>query len=593
MYGMLFRFVSEYYERLENVASRLAMIDILSEMFSKTSDSEIKSLVYFTQGVLAPSFDGIETGMAEKTAVAAIALATGFESKSVEAEFRKSGDLGKAAEDLSGRTRLKGISQRKLSITDVFEIMHKIAGTAGQGSKDAKLKMFAGMLAGTSPLEARYITRFALGKLRLGLGDATILEALAKAKTGNRDAKPMLERAYNLCSDLGKVADVLYSKGMHGIDNFKAEPFSPIRPELAERVNTFEEILEKMNGRCYAESKYDGLRMQVHLDKKAGRVEIFSRNLERLTDMFPDITAAALNEIDADSAILEGEAISYNDESGEFHSFQETIQRKRKHDVQAAAEQFPIRLFSFDLMYLNGASYMEKSYSKRRSALESVLIKRDTIRSTDRIMAVSAKELEKYFDNAISSGLEGIVAKDPDSEYIAGARKFSWIKMKRSYKAELSDTVDLVVIGYYAGKGQRTEFGFGGVLAAVYNDDKDTFESITRIGTGFTEEQMVFFRKNLEKSKCKTKPVRVESMLVPDVWVEPLHVIEVRADEITRSPMHMCGKSDYESQDEPGYALRFPRIVGKGFRDKGPESATTTSEITEMFRLQKKQKIED
>ncbi len=590
---MFFCDVTNYYGRLESVSSRLSMIDLLSEMLSKAEGAEIKPLVYFTQGVLAPSFEGIETGIADKTALAAIALATGFEIKDVESAFRKSGDAGKAAEELKLRARLRGMGRKEHSISTVFDSMKKIASISGQGSKDVKLRTLAGLLSNASPVEARYIIRFALGKLRLGLGDATILEALAKAKGGGRESKPVLERAYNLCSDLGKVADVLYSKGMKGIEAFEAEPFSPIRPELAERANTFEEIMERMGDSCFAESKYDGLRMQVHLDRKRKRVEIFSRNLERLTDMFPDIAKAALDETDAHSAIFEGEAISYDDSAGEFHSFQETIQRKRKHGVESAAEKFPLRLFAFDVMYLDGESYMDKGYAVRREALESMLKKRDVIRTTDRIVAKSAKDLERYFNAAISSGLEGIIAKEPGSKYIAGARKFSWIKMKRSYKAEMSDTVDLVVIGYFLGKGLRAEFGFGGMLAAAYNDKRDVFESITRIGTGFTEEQMSFFRSSLSKSSRKAMPARVESSIVPDVWVEPLHVVEVRADEITRSPMHMCGKEDYNDPDEQGYALRFPRIVSEGYRDKRAEDATTTKEIIEMFRLQKKKSLDD
>ncbi|MCL5428149.1 MAG: ATP-dependent DNA ligase [Candidatus Marsarchaeota archaeon] len=569
------------------------MIDLLSEMLSKASKDEIRALVYFTQGILAPSFEGVETGMAEKMAITSIAMATGFEQKEVESSFRKTGDMGKAAEELAAKTRLRRIGTTKPSVERVFQTMHKIAKTSGQGSKEVKLKLLAGLLAEATPVEARYVVRFALGKLRLGIGDATILEALAKSGTGSREAKTQLEHAYNLCSDLGKVAETLYSEGMRGIESFEAEPFSPIRPALAERANTFEEIMKRMNGRCYAESKYDGLRMQIHLDRKAGRVEIFSRNLERLTEMFPDVARAALDETTAHSAVFEGEAISYDDSSGEFHSFQETIQRKRKHGIEEAAEQFPMHVFTFDLMYLNGKSYIGMEYTGRRAALESMLKEGNIIRLTDRIEARSSPELERYFNTAVGSGLEGIIAKEPGSKYVAGARKFSWIKMKRSYKAELSDTVDLVIIGYYLGRGQRAEFGFGGLLTAVYNKERDAFESITRIGTGFTEEQMVFFRKDLGRSRSRNKPPRVESVLVPDFWVEPLHVIEVRADEITRSPMHTCGKSDYKDQEEQGYALRFPRIVGKGYRDKGPEDATTTHEIVEMFKLQRKKKIDD
>ena len=582
---MLFKEVAEYYKKLESVSSRLSMIDILSEMFSNSSKEEIRDLVYITQGVLSPPFEGKEIGIAEKLAMESLEIATGIERKTIEKNFNGTGDLGLTAENIIAESKLKKFSSKKFSVTEVFETMTKISRTAGQGSKDVKIKLLASLMSDSSPLEARYLIRFSLGTLRLGLGDATILEALSKAVTGSRDSKELLENAYNLCSDLGKVSKVLFEEGIPGIAKFNIELFNPIRPELAERAKDFEEIMERMDGVCAVESKYDGLRAQLHMNKKKNKLEIFSRNLERMTDMFPDISKNAFDEINADSVIAEGEAIAYNDITEEFRPFQETIQRKRKYDIEEKSAEVPLHLFLFDIMYLNGKSLMDMPYSKRRELLESVLIKRNMICPSGMILSRSAKELELFFNKEISKGLEGVVAKDLNSKYIAGARKFSWIKMKRSYRSELSDTVDLVIIGYFLGKGSRTEFGLGGLLVATYNDKKDIFESITKIGTGFTEKQMSFFKDLLEKIKSRKKPARVESGVVPDFWTEPIYVIEARADEITRSPMHMCGKEGYK-QDEIGYALRFPRIVSDGIRDKKAEDATTTKEILELFSLQ-------
>ena len=586
---MLFEDVAKYYEKLESVSSRLQMIDILTELFKKAKKEELKKLVYMTQGILSPPFEGVETGMAEKLVEIAIATATGFTKEEVEQDFKKRGDLGETAEYFISKTKLKKLASRKFEVSEVFDTMYKIATTSGEGSQEAKIKMLAELLAASSPLEARYIVRFALGTLRLGVGDATILEALSKLVTGERAFKEQLENAYNICSDLGKVADVLAKEGIKGIENFKVQLFSPIRPALAERLPTAEEILEKMHGKCAVESKYDGLRAQVHVDKKSKRVEIFSRRLERLTPMFPEIAKAALEELNAESAIIEGEAIAYNEVTGEFHPFQETIQRKRKHGVEEMSQELPLHLFAFDIMYLNGEGYLDKPYQERRSALEKVVKNKGTILLADRIIATSPKELEKYFEEAIEKGLEGIVAKELNSKYIAGARKFSWIKMKRSYRGELSDTVDLVILGYYLGKGVRAEFKFGGLLCGVYNDKKDVFETITKIGTGFTEEQMKEFKEILDKIKVKSKPARVISDIEPDFWVEPRYVVTVKADEITRSPTHTCGREGEES----GYALRFPRIVGTIRSDKSPEDATTTKEIIEMFKMQKKEKLEE
>ncbi|MGC8479270.1 MAG: ATP-dependent DNA ligase [Candidatus Micrarchaeia archaeon] len=590
---MLFSEVSKYYQKLEDVSSRLSMIDILSELFSKASKSEIRYLIYFTQGVLAPSFEGKEIGLAEKSAISSISLSTGLSEEVIEKEFNKTGDLGITVENMISKSKQKNFNPSQFTLTEVFETMEKISMSSGQGSKDVKIRLLSGLISNSSSLEAKYIIRFALGTLRLGLGDATILESLSKAVTGERTSKSDLENAYNLCSDLGKVGFVLYEKGIEKIKNMEISLFNPIRPELAERAKSFTEIMERMNGTCAVDGKYDGLRIQLHMDKKIKRVELFSRNLEKMTLMFPEIVKYALTEIDANSIILDGEAIAYDEVTEEFRPFQETIQRKRKHGVKEKSSEMPLHLFAFDIMYLNGTSLIDRQYSSRRESLEKVLKKREGILPSIRSIANSPKDLELFFNKQITLGLEGIVAKDLNANYVAGARKFTWIKMKRSYRSELSDTLDLVIIGYYLGKGSRAEFGFGGLLVAAYNDKKDVFESVTKIGTGFTENHMAFFKKLLDKIKTKKKPARVESEIEPDFWVDPIYVIEVIADEITRSPMHSCGKEKY-SNDEVGYALRFPRIVSNGIReDKKAEDATTTHEIIEMFSKQKKSPLKE
>ncbi len=587
---MLFDEVSKYYEKLEATSSRLSMVDILSEMLSKSDKGEIKNLVYITQGVLAPPFAGVQIGIAEKFAESAIATASGFSKEDVVAEYRKLGDMGLAAEDFVSRMKLKPMAKTQLGINHVSESMLKIAHTSGTGSQEMKIRMMVQLLASSTPLEARYLTRLSLGTLRLGAGDATIMEALSKMATGKRDEKAVLESAYNICSDLGRVAEILAEKGITGVERLKVSLFSPIRPALAERLPTAEEILERMGGKCAVEAKYDGFRVQIHVNVKEKKVELFSRNLENTTLMFPDIAKAALAEIDAKEAILEGEALSYDDATGEFRPFQETIQRKRKHGIAEKSAEFPLRMFAFDLMYLDGEDYLHKPYSERRKTLEKVVNGKGTIRFSDRIIATDAKEIDKYFEDAVERGLEGIVAKDLGAPYIAGARKFSWIKLKRSYRGELSDTLDLVIIGYYLGRGQRAEFGFGGLLCAVYNGKKDVFETITRVGTGFTEKNMKDFSEMLKKIRKDKKPARVEAEIEPNFWVEPRYVITVKADEITKSPMHTCGKEP--GSDNPGYALRFPRLVSDGIRwDKIPEDATSTQEILEMYKMQKKVKI--
>jgi DNA ligase-1 len=590
---MLFRELSECYEKLESISSRLSMIEVLGALFKKLEPDEVKSAIYITQGVLAPPFEGVEFGMAEKMVEEAIAMSTGHTKEQVESAYRKYGDMGRAAFEMKGASRQSGISARHHTINEVYAAMLKIASTSGHGSKDLKIKGLASMLSTATPLEAKYLAKYPFDELRLGVGDSTVLEALSVMAADHRKLKAKLERAYNLCSDLGLVGETLAQKGEHAIDKFKITLFKPIRPALAERLPTAEEIIEKMHGKCEVDQKYDGFRCQVH--KSGKKVKIFSRRLEDTTHMFPDIVEAVIKEISADTIVFEGEAIAYNDDTQEFLPFQETIQRKRKHGVAEKAAELPLHVFAFDLMYINGEDYMEEPYKKRRETLEKAISEHGMILPAGSITATSAKQLEKFFQDSIASGLEGIIAKDPNAPYIAGARKFSWIKMKRSYKGELEDTVDLVIVGYYLGRGMRAAFKFGGLLCAAYNKKRDMFETISRIGSGFTEEQMKELKQMLDKTKVNSKPARLDSVVEPDFWVYPKYVVTVKADEITRSPMHTCGKEKLPDGTEAGYALRFPRLVGAETirKDKSVEEATTTKEIIEMYGQQKKVKLED
>ncbi len=589
---MLFEEVAGYYQELEDTSSRLAMIDVLTQMLKKTSDDDIRQAIYMTQGVLAPPFEGVEIGIADKLAIQAISRASGFDPKDIVVNLRKSGDLGTSAEYFIERSRLRRMKSSKLTLKETFDMVYKIASTSGGGSQDAKIRMLSELLAASNPKEAKYAVRFVLGTLRLGVGDATILEALSKTFTGERSFKSELENAYNICSDLGEIGYVLAKKGEKGIRDIRVSLFKPIRPALAERLSTAEEILEKMHGKCAIDTKYDGMRAQVHMDKKRKKVMIYSRRLELITDMFPDICEAALKEIGAQSAIFDGEVLAYDEVGNEFLPFQETAQRRRKHNISEKVEELPVFMFVFDLMMLDGVDYMEKPYHERREKFESILKEGGKLRPSGMVVVDKPKDLDEYFTEAIGAGLEGIVAKELDSKYIAGARKFSWIKLKRSYKGELSDTLDLVVIGYYLGKGAHAEFGFGGLLGASYNEKKDVFETVTRIGTGFREKQLEEFRTLLGKIKSRNKPARVVAKIEPDFWVEPRYVITVRADEITKSPMHTCGMENDKHGIEVGYALRFPRIISDGVRDdKSVEEATTTKEIIEMYKLQKKTKL--
>ena len=574
---MLFSEVAESFAAIEATASRLEMSSQVAALLKKCKKDEIRPLIYIIEGNVAPSHEGLDIGIGEKFAIRAISQTSGHSEKAVLSEYKKSGDLGSAAENLLSKKSQMSLASSPNTLSRAYSSFVKIAQMSGTGSQESKISILSELLNGATPLEAKYLIRFCLGKLRLGVGDPSIIDALSMMKHEGKADSQIILRAFNLCSDLGEVAEH-YIAGKD-LSHFSTQPFKPIRPALAERLPNAEEITKKL-GKCAVEAKYDGLRMQVHLS--SGKVEIYSRKLEKMTHMFPEITSAA-GKLKAKSAIFEGEALAYNASEKKYYSFQQTIQRKRKYGIAGMARDFPLRLFVFDLMYLNGKDLTLSPYSSRRKTLEKVFANTEPLVPSELIYTDDPKKLDNYFTNLLGAGLEGIIAKDLSQPYVAGARKFAWIKLKKSYGA-LADTVDVVIIGYYLGKGQRQEFEFGGLLAAVLNEETGEFESIAKIGSGFSEDEMQSFEKMLDEIKVKEKPKGVNSKLTPDFWVKPAYVITVAADEITLSPMHTCGMVG-----DTGYALRFPRMMSLR-DDKGSEEITTTKEIIEMFEMQKRRK---
>ncbi|MCD6421431.1 MAG: ATP-dependent DNA ligase, partial [Thaumarchaeota archaeon] len=359
----------------------------------------------------------------------------------------------------------------------------------------------------------------------------------------------------------------------------------PIRPMLAERLSSAEEILQKLGGKCLAEYKYDGERQQIH--KKADEVIIFSRRLENITSQYPDVVELVRKHVKADEAILECECVAIDPDTGDMLPFQELMHRKRKHDIQKAIEQYPVRLHFFDVLYHNGRDLTLEPLEERRKVLESIIEETDQVKLSKAIFTSDPRELEKFFHEAIESGCEGLVVKAVGEEaiYRAGARGWLWIKLKRSYKSEMMDTVDLVVVGAFHGRGKRSGT-YGALLMAAYNKEKDVFQSVCKVGSGFTDEDLQKLPEMLEHYKIPHKHARVESGMEADIWFEPKLVLEIIGDEITISPIHRAAWGAIK--EGFGLAIRFPRFTGRYRLDKAPEDATTTEEILEMYRRQLK-----
>lgn len=592
-----------YLEKLEKTASRLEMTRILAELFKNCSPEEIDKVCYLALGQLAPKYEGIEFNMAEKLVIRALAIVANQKPDEIMKAYKKIGDLGGVALEIKTphfAEASRGKQKSKLSIIQIYDKLLGIANENGAGSVERKINKLVKLLTEVDSLSAKFIVRIPINKLRLGFSDMTVLDALSWMEKGNKSLRKDLENAFNVLADIGKIAKILKFKGLRGIKSLKSQAGVPIRPAKAERLSTPELILEKMEGQCVLEPKYDGFRVQIHIDKLKTQnsklkattqnlnlfenkknqcfVRIFSRNLEDTTPMFPDIVEAA-QKLNVKNAIFDGEAIAFNPQTKKFLPFQETVQRKRKHGISEKAKEIPLKVFLFDLLYLDDQLLLEKPFIERRQLLEQVLKQnqfnglkvqefKKGIVLTQQKKVTEAKEFNKFFKEVVNEGLEGLMAKKLDSTYQAGARNFNWVKYKAGMTKEMADTVDCVVMGYYRGLGKRTTFGLGAFLVGVVND-KGEIVTISKIGTGLTDEQWREMHQRCEKLKVSEKPAEylVHKNLNPDVWCRPELIVEIEADMITKSPIHTAG-----------LALRFPRL--KRFRDdKNLGEATTLKEL--------------
>ncbi len=582
---MNFRPIVETFEEMEKTSSRLALTDYLVSLFKKTTPEVIDKVTYLIQGKLYPDYEGIELGLAEKMVIRAMAISSGKDPSQIEKIYQQTGDLGDAAREVMKSKSQSTLYSEVVTVERVHSTFDRIARTIGSGSQETKLRMISSLLNDATPNEGRYIIKFVMGQLRLGIADYTVLDALALAFTGDKANRQALESAYNVSSDLGTLAKLLATRGLEAVKSVRITLFKPIRPMLAERISTAEEAIERMGGRAGVEYKLDGERVQVHKGKNG--VELFSRRLEKITSHYPDVVAA-VKSIKYD-VILEGEVVAINPETEEYLPFQELMHRRRKYGIEEAMENYPVIMNFFDVLYVDGKSKASLTYEERRNLLRKVLEgvkdKSNKVRLVEQTVASTSEEIEKFLATAIENGCEGVMIKHLSSTYRAGAREYAWVKLKREYRSELADTLDLVIVGALHGRGRRTG-KYGALLLAAYDAKKDMFASVTKVGTGFTDVHLEQFYNNLEEHMISHPHARVDADMKMDVWFEPKMVIEIIASEITLSPSHTAAKDVVR----PGYglALRFPKFTGKIRDDKRPEDATTVEEVVNMYKRQLK-----
>ena len=580
---MEFSIIAELFEKMENTSKRIELTNILVELLKKTPKKIIPNVVYLLQGIIRPNFEGVELGVAEKLAIRAISKSSGLPIKKIEDDYRNCGNLGLTASNILKLKTQTTFTTEKITVERVYETLFKIANLEGKGSQDLKMKYISSLLNDATPLEAKFVLNILLGTLRLGIAENTVMDALAIGFTGKKEYRKQIEDAYNVSSDLGKVSEVIAREGLDGIKKFQVSLFSPIRPMLADRIKSEKEAIKKMPAEFAAEYKLDGERVQIH--KQADKIILFSRSLENITKYYPDIVENIGNSLDVNEGIFEAEIVAINENTGEFLPFQELMHRRRKYKLKEAVLQYPITVNFFDVLYFDGKNCLNLKYSERRKILESSVKENNFAKLVPMAIVKNENQIEDFLENSINSGCEGLMLKILDAAYRAGTRGGNWLKLKREYRNELGDSLDLVVIGAYFGKGRRTG-RYGTLLLATYNPEKDNFPSICKVGTGFTDESLDQLYQILSNKVILKKNPRIESEMEADVWFEPELVLEIVASEITLSPIHKTALDTIRKG--AGLALRFPKFTGKIRIEKGSEDASTDEEVYSLYKGQTK-----
>ena len=580
---MKFSVLSDSLEKMEKTSKRLELTGILVELLKKTPNEIIAKVIYLIQGKLKPNFEGVELGIAEKLVIRAISKSAGVTIKKIEDDYNDGGDLGITVSNILKQKTQTTFSTETITLERVYETLLKISTLQGKGSQDMKIKYISSLLNDATPEESKFILKILLGTMRLGVAENTVMDALAIAFTNSKENRELVENAYNVSSDLGKVSEVLAQDGFDGLLKFNVSLFSPIRPMLADRVKSEEEAVKRIENEFAAEYKLDGERVQIHIQDD--KVILFSRSLENITNYYPDIVEKISDTINADDGIFEAEIVAINANTGTFLPFQELMHRRRKHKLDQAITNYPITVNFFDILYHNGKELLNYSYNERRKNLEGVIKENEFAKLIPMSIVNNTTDISDVLENSINSGCEGLMLKVLNANYRAGSRGSNWLKLKREYQNELGDSLDLVVVGAFFGRGRRTG-KYGTLLLSTYDSENDSFPTICKVGTGFTDENLDQLFQILSNKVILKKNPRVESSIESDIWFEPELVLEVVASEITLSPIHKTGLNLIRK--DTGFALRFPKFTGKIRTEKLAEDASCPEEVSALYKNQNK-----
>jgi DNA ligase-1 len=551
----LFKSLAELLEEVEATKKRLEIIGMTADFLRRLDAEEVEPAVSMILGRAFPKWSQKTLDVSWATLSGILQRITGVDWDVFREAFTGTGDVGAAAKAVFEKTNVKKqalLLEKTLTITEVRRLLRSIAGTAGSGSREKKERLIAALLSQASPVEAKYLVKIFVGEMRTGLYEGLMEQAVAKAFD-----VPLatVQKASMAMGDIGEVAAIAKTEGKERLSQIGFQVFRPVKLMLAQVASDVDEALAEHGGETAFEYKYDGARVQIH--KRGGEVRVFSRRLTDVTQSLPETVETVKRSIKADEAILEGEVIAVDD-VGSPIPFQHLMRRfKRVHKVKDMAEKIPVKLYLFDVLYLNGESLISLPYVQRRRILAE---NAGEIPLTTQLVTDKKDRAETFLKAALDAGHEGLMAKKLDSPYTPGTRGKRWFKIK-----PVLEPLDLVITAAEYGYGRRH-----GWLSDYYLAARDAaageFLNVGKTFKGLTDAEIIEMTRRLKELTVRQEGNRV--VVLPKI------VVEVAYNEIQKSPKYQCGM-----------ALRFARI-SRIRDDKNPEDADTIEKVREIYERQ-------
>lgn len=594
------------FQKCENTTKRLEITEHLVTLFSsviETNSNGLLDILYMSINKLCPDYVGLELGIGESLLLKAIAESTGRSVKQIKADYIKVGDLGTIAQESKGSQRTL-FKPKPLTVPHVFQVLKEVAMISGNSAQSKKIGKIKGLLVACQESEAKYIIRQLEGKLRIGLAEQTVLSALAQAvmlrNLSNLKISPTkkeeklayavetLKYVYNQLPCYDDIIPALLEYPFEELlEHCSMHPGVPLKPMLAHPTKSLTEVLDRFENQTFTcEFKYDGERAQIH-KLPDGSIHVYSRNSENMSGRYPDIMNAIQKWLKptTESFILDCEAVAWDKEAKKILPFQVLSTRKRK-DVKEEDIKVRVAVYAFDCLYLNGKSLLQNSLESRRKQLKEAFIEtEDEFYFAKHMDSNNIEDIQTFLDVSITSNCEGLMVKSYSSKeatYEPSRRSRNWLKVKKDYLNGVGDSMDLVVVGAYYGRGKRTSV-YGAFLLACYDSETEEYQTICKIGTGFSDENLQLFYDTL-KDHVIIEPKRFyclgENPPKPDIWFDPVQVWEVKCADLSLSPTYMAaiGKVD----ESKGISLRFPRFI-RVRDDKQPEDATSSEQVSEFY----------